>query len=207
MTDREKRLDILAKVAKGELSLEESAEMLRVLEEGETSPRISVQKNGKSTEIQPVVTREELDKNKWKNWWLIPFVIFTVLTVLAGFLVYNTYKAVHLGVGFWFALLFLLLMLAGMIISLLSSNAPWIHIRIRKKGEGKGRNINLSFPLPLGAAFWVSKHVQGIIPPHLKDKDIPGTISSLKESITREDPIEIHVNDDDDDEEVNIYIG
>jgi hypothetical protein len=207
MADRNKRLDILAKVASGELSLEESAEMLRILDEGQVREQGSTSAQVGKNEERATMPAEDLEKSKWKNWWMIPFVIFTVLTILSGFLVFTTYQNTGLGVGFWFALLFLLLMLAGMIVSILSARAPWLHIRIRRKGQGRGRNINLSFPLPLGAAFWVTKHVRGVIPPHLQDKDIPGAISSLKETINREQPIEIHVDDDDDDQEVNIYIG
>ncbi len=204
MIDREKRLEILSKVAKGELSLEESAEMLRVLEEGD---RVAGGDDAGIGSSQIPDGKNGFGSTKWKNWWTIPFFFFTLLTILAGFLVFNSYQETKLGAAFWFSLLFLLLMLAGMIVSLLSAKAPWLHLHIKKKGEGKSRNIHLSFPLPIGAAYWVTKHVHGVIPPHLQDKDIPGTISSLKESFDRQEPIEIHVDDDDDDEEVHIYIG
>lgn len=203
MVDRESRLSILRKVARGEISIEESSVLLKHIEADEAAPGTE-----KKVEVQSgdILENEPIDTSHWKEWWIIPFIIFLVLTGLAGTLVATSYINNGLKFGFWISLVFLLICLFGTVVSIMAKNARWIHIRVKQAEGKKPAVINLSFPLPLRFARWVMDNFKWAMPDNIKDKNIGEAIQGFEESVTKDQPFHVLVDEDDGDH-IEVFIG
>jgi hypothetical protein len=205
MMDRDSRLSILEKVAKGELSIEESAELLKRMEIEAEQPISSTPEENKADNIveKPV---SNPDSNRWKQWWLIPFGIFTFLTILAGSLTATSYFNNGIKFGFWISLVFFFICVFGMVVSFMAKNARWIHIRVTQKPGKRPGVINLSFPLPLRFARWAMNNFSWAMPEKLRDKSVGEAIKGFEDSISHDESFHVLVDEDDGDH-VEIYIG
>lgn len=202
MDEREKRLEIFKKVADGELSIDESAEQLESLESktsDKPSEEIFVHHSTQSNQSYKL-------PEKWKNWWLIPVGVFSFLTVIAATLVATSYTKNQLGVGFWFSLVFLLIAVAGLVLSAMSRKSKWMHLRIHQKPGEKPENINLSFPIPFGIAKWSLRTFGANFSGKMSAQDMDDTMAAFERSISQNEPMQIEV-DDKDGTHVEIFIG
>jgi hypothetical protein len=97
------------------------------------------------------------------------------------------------------------LMLLGTLVAVLawwSRTARWLHLSVR----GKDQHIRISLPLPLRLTAWVLRLARPWIP-RLRDTALDEVILSLAEVDTSEGPLSVEVNDEEDGEEVRVYIG
>jgi hypothetical protein len=78
-----------------------------------------------------------------------------------------------------------------------------MHVRIKEEGK---RKIAFSFPLPLTLAAWVVRVAQPFVP-QLQDTGVDDLIIALRESAAHGQPFSIDVQDDEEGEHVQIYIG
>lgn len=95
----------------------------------------------------------------------------------------------------------LLLGLATILLAFWSRAARWLHIRIR--GE---QRISLSFPLPLRLTGWVLRVARPYVP-QLEKTGLDEVILALDESLTGEEGFYVDVQDGEDGEHVQVYIG
>ena len=98
------------------------------------------------------------------------------------------------------------LFLFGLAVVLLvwwSRKTTWMHLRITEK---KGKGFRISFPLPLTLAAWVLKLVEPFVP-QLRNTGVDEVIFALRDSARSGEPISIDVEDDEDGERVQVYIG
>lgn len=203
MVNRDSRLAILEKVAKGEISIEESASLLKQIEINEEG-----QEREAESEVKPgeVIDDKPEEAGKWKEWWMIPFLIFLFLTILAGTLTATSYVNNGLKFGFWISLVFFLVCLFGMIVSFLAKNAKWIHIRIKQSEGKKPGVINLSFPLPLRFAKSMIDNFSWAMPEKFRDKNLGEAIQGFEESVSKDQPFHVIVDEDDGDH-IEVFIG
>jgi len=89
--------------------------------------------------------------------------------------------------------------------ALWSRNATWLHLRV-SEGEGGRNKVAFSFPLPLALAAWGIRIAQPFVP-QLQDTGVDEVILALRESRKRNEPLFIDVQDEEDGERVQIYIG
>lgn len=205
MSERDSRLEILQKVARGELSIEDSAHLLKKMElQADQSENGNVENDYTHNVIEP--GRSDLDSTRWKKWWLIPFGIFTILTILAGSLTASSYLHNKFSFGFWISLIFLFICLFGMILSIMSQHAPWIHIRVTQKPGKHSGVVNLSFPLPLRLAGWAINNFSWAMPEKFRDKSITEAFTAFESSVSHGEPFHVLVDEEDGDH-VEIFIG
>ena len=88
-----------------------------------------------------------------------------------------------------------------MVLASLSSKAKWLHLKIHEKD--KNTHINISLPLPLGVTHWVLGNWGDKIP-HVRDMPVDSIIEQIQTSIDSENPLYLHVDDDDDEVEILI---
>jgi hypothetical protein len=143
-----------------------------------------------------------LKKNKL--WWIIPFAVGLILTIVGAIWMYLGYASKGFGWGFWLSWIPFGLGVVTMTISALSSQSKWIHIKVHEKKGKHPTNINLTFPIPLKFAQWFFHNFGNKI---FKDKHVPADsiISMLTTDITDESPF--YVNVDDESDHVEIFIG
>lgn len=184
---------------------EESWEKGDAMGEGETasSPFIADTPSEESElpeEATPAYTAPP-DWVGFRHLWLIPLAGGGVLSAVG----LGTAAIVHvISPGSFFlvcGLMPFLLGLATIVLAFWSRTARWLHVRIR--GE---QRISLGFPLPLRLTAWILRLVRPYVP-QLEETGLDEVILSLDEGLGGEGGFYVDVQDDDDGERVQVYIG
>jgi len=196
--DETSSMSILEQVNSGILSADEAVHRLasqgyQAFEEGfpevETEP-----------ESPPTISDQELEK--WRQWWTIPLYVGTGIIVLAALWMNSAYQ--NSGYGFWFfcAWLPMLIGLLLMGLSWRSRSGPWIHVRVR----GPKERVAISLPAPLGLTGWVLNTFGNHIP-HLERTSVDEILAALEASHKSNAPLYVQVDEGDDGEKVEVFIG
>lgn len=210
----EERRKILQMVADGKISAEEAATLMRALdgdaeaesahgeeEVFEAAPSIGGERS-EAPEIDAVRRRA----HRFSTAFLWIGVIFTVLSAWAMFGIQQ-----NAGLNFWFYCMGMPLFLGILLIALGASSrtSRWLYVdvdRTRSKDKDGPRHISLAFPLPLGLVAWFLRtfgsRIEGLKRTNLDD--VVQVISMTKDM---EAPLIVHVDDADDGEKVQVFIG
>jgi len=155
---------------------------------------------------EPRISAEELERMKQlKRWWVFPFAIGLVITTLGALWMFAGYSRTGFSWGFWLSWIPFIIGIFVLALSFQSSRSVWLHVRIKqKRGESPPR-ISISLPLPLSLTLWLINTFGHKIP-GLDDLPL-GDISELLDRISPEEPFYVHVNDKDNGEMVEVFIG
>jgi len=173
-------VDILNKVKSGELSAEEGAQRLQSLEFLAGIPADSEFNAEMLASPQPVMPPHEEplpDLGWWKNIWMVPFGIGTVVIVLSAIWMGSAYTNQSF---FWFYCSWLP-MLLGVLVLLLGwwgQQARWVHVRIK---DADGTRVAISLPIPLRLAGWLL-HTFGRFIPNMDPRaleNLPAIFAAL----------------------------
>jgi hypothetical protein len=207
MVMREKREEIFARFAEGEMTLEEADQALSAIETGQESD------DHQQEEIPQPVADESEDKpvgNKpFRFFWLIPLFIGILFLLWGAFGMVNAYTThERLTAGFWLAWIPLTIGIIITVLSLISSQAVWLHVRINTGENEFPRRINISLPLPVFLANIFMNNsskfnLDSLIHNRLSGVDVDDMLRALKEA---DSPIMVEVNEDSG-EKVKVYIG
>lgn len=200
--------DLVAQPAQAETELT-IMEILEQIEQGELSPDEGINKLNQGTGIPdsemptsspPKISEEELER--WKNWWQIPLYVGIGIVVLSTLWLNSAYQ--NSGYGFWFFCSWFPLGVGVLLIALswMSQKGPWIHVRVR----GKREKVAVSIPAPLGLAGWALRTFGHFIP-NLDRTAIDEIIEALDQSVNSEEPLYVHVDNEEDGEIVEVFIG
>jgi hypothetical protein len=146
------------------------------------------------------------DANKWRQWWIIPLWVGVAITVSGGFLMYWAQQSAGIGLWFLCAGVPFLTGVAVMALAWASRSAPWLHLRVQQKPGEHPQRIAFSFPLPIRPTAWFLRNFGGRIP-QLKDTSLDEVLLAVGESTSPESPIYIQVDEGDEGEKVEIFIG
>ena len=187
MSVSEERAKILEMVAGGKITADEAARLLAALsdEEGGPAPPVELPRFG--------------------SLWLIPMYAGLALFVCGALAIFPLYTAS----GSWLLAvcgwpLFVIGLLA-MIAAYASRRSRWVHVRVTN-ADGSKRNVKLSFPLPLRLSAWALR-VGSRFAPKLKDTSLDEMIVALAEGLKGDQPLYVDVQQGDDGERVQVYIG
>lgn len=151
------------------------------------------------------IPEEEMQRmKKLKRWWVLPFGIGLLITILGSIWMVMGYMNAGIGWGFWLAWLPFLLGIGMMAISFRSSRSVWVHVRVKQKPGEKPQQINISLPLPVTITRWVFTTFGDRIPGLTNQRG--ESISEMLKNLSPEEPFYVHV-DEDDGEEVEVFIG
>jgi hypothetical protein len=191
----EERFKILNMIQTGQIDTEQATQLLASLEaanDPEPSPPRTL-----ASDAQYAPGR------KWSDFWIYPLMAgggMLVLGALAAAWLSSAGLALPSCVCGWFP------MLLGLLIVFLawwSRSARWLHLRI--SGEGR-RRIALSFPLPLSLAAWVLRFAQPFLP-QLAETGVDDLLIALRDADIDDEALFIDVQDEEDGEHVQVYIG
>jgi hypothetical protein len=194
------RLQILKMLEAGQVDAEGAAALLAAVEDTGAGQEDADRQTPPASTTPS--SRPGVAEGRWARFWIYPLLAGGAVLILGALvlvLVYATGAARGWSVCGWLPLsLGLLVMLLGW----WTRRAKWLHVRIREGGRNK---VTLSFPLPLTFAAWVLRLIQPFVP-QLRETGVDELIIALRES-GRDEPIAIDVQDGEDGERVQVYIG
>jgi hypothetical protein len=228
MNDKNERIQILEMIENGTITASEGASLLKALEADDVVEDIHVtgkdepesvvsegdpfpQKNESTAEpLSGDLIADTFDPEieKWRRWWMIPLWIGVGITVIGGLLMAWAYQAT--GFSFWFGCSWLpfLLGIAVMAMAWSSRTARWLHLRVQQEPGEWPRTIAFSFPLPLRFAAWVMRIFGQFIPKvNETGVDFDQLIQVLENSTNSDTPFYVEVDEGENGEKVQIYIG
>lgn len=220
MTDKNERIQILEMIESGVITAAEGARLLQALDaddrleestEGETfSASMAGSDDDDFGSVSGEVIENEFEPNieKWKRYWVIPLWIGVGITIIGSLLMLWVYQTT--GFSFWFACTWLPFLLGVALIAMAwgSRSARWLHLRVKQEPGEWPQTIAFSFPLPLNFAAWFMRTFGQFIPKVNEiGLDFDQIIESFKDSTTPETPFYIEVDEGDNGETVQIYIG
>ena len=228
MNDKNERIQILEMIENGTITASEGASLLKALEADDVVEDIhvtdtdepeSVISDGESFPPECESAAEPLrgdliadtfdpEIEKWKRWWMIPLWIGVGITVIGGLLMAWAYQVT--GFSFWFGCSWLpfLLGIAVMAMAWSSRSARWLHLRVQQEPGEWPRTIAFSFPLPLRFAAWVMRTFGQFIPKvNETGVDFDQLIQVLENSTNSDTPFYVEVDEGENGEKVQIYIG
>jgi hypothetical protein len=186
-------------------------------EEAATQPDQASSQAEVDSQAGPAVQGEVLpnfpapeETRRWRAWWMIPFWVGVAITVASGGLLYWAVQAAGVSLGFFLAMLPFLAGVALMVLTWQARSARWLHLRIHQRPGQSPQTIAISFPLPLRLASWFLRTFQGWLPGQMGQFDrasLETLIQSLEQSVSANTPFYMEVQDDEDGERVEIYIG
>jgi uncharacterized integral membrane protein len=138
---------------------------------------------------------------------MIPLWTGVVIAVLSAWGIFAVQQ--NAGVNFWFFCLLFPLML-GVLLIALGAGGPgsrWLYVNVdRRRTHGGPKNITLGFPLPLGLTAWFLRNFGHTI--HgMRNTNVDEIIQVLDATGKSGEPFIVNVNDDEDGEHVQVYIG
>ena len=181
----DERIDVLNRLEAGEINTEEAILVLGQEQDSESS--------GPTVDIPHSPAR-------WKAWWLIPLSLGIAGTA-AGL------SLSQLG-GWWWVCAGPLLVVSVTLVMLAAatSQSPWVHVRVRIGADDGFRRINISLPIPVRLSAWglrtFGANFQG-----LDDTVVDDLILGLEGNLSRETPIHIQVQDGENGEHVEVFMG
>lgn len=160
--------------------------------------------------VQPEIVDDvrRQDFERWKSYWMVPVWIGAAITVLGGLWMYWALQS--RGLGFWFfcATIPFALGVIVLVIGAESRNARWLHLRVQQAPGERPQRIAFSFPLPIRFTAWFLRtfrtKIRGMenVP-----ADIDQMLVAMGEATSPDNPIYIKVDDDEDGDKVEIFIG
>lgn len=208
---------VMDMVEQGQISAEEGLRLINAMDGQDNTPSESANNdvnlvaqniigvsNGEDT-ARPQIPQEERDRMKrLKRWWVLPFAIGLVITILGAVWMYMGYSAKGFGFGFWLSWIPFLLGIFITAVSFQSSHGVWLHVRINQKPGETPQRIAISLPIPISLTRWVVSNFGDRIP-GMRDQPVD-EYSEILKSISPENPFYVHVNKGDG-EEVEVFIG
>ena len=142
---------------------------------------------------------------KWRSFWWIPMWIGVGVTVIGSMFMYWAWNTN--GFGFWFACAWFPFTLGVVLMALAwaSRTARWLHVRVHQKPGQKPERIAISLPIPLRLTAWFLR-VFGKKIPNMGNTSLDEVIMAL-DATSPEAPFYVEVNEGDDGERVEGYLG
>jgi hypothetical protein len=208
MTDSE-RAQILKMIDDGKITAEEGLKLMQALAQDEEAeaeiPQFETESGGEA-EWQPAPPDPVIErlKRRVRSFYKIPLFGGIFFTILFAWLMYQSLSNGSMGVVFY-CLLFPMLLLGVLLLvfGAASQNSSWVYVDVQQKpGEKPGR-IMLGFPLDL--ARWLMNTFKGSVPQ--KEREKADMVLQVMNQTTSEEPIVVQVDEGEDGDKVNVYIG
>ena len=203
----EERRKILQMVADGKINAEGAATLMRALDES-TEEEIEVIEAGPGSRssVNDAPEFEEV-RRRAMRFAMIPLWVGVIFTILSAWGMFSVQQ--NAGLNFWFFCLTLPLLFGIILIALGagSRSSRWLYVNVdRSRQNDWPRNIAIALPLPLGLVSWFLKnfgtHFEG-----LKRTTVDEVVMAISTAKSITEPLIINVDDSDDGERVQVFIG
>lgn len=216
----EERRKILQMVEEGKITAEEAASLMRALDadspgepeagmqiiEPEPAPGFTGSDDSFTGSTASASEFEEV-KARARRFMMIPLWTGVFVTILSAWGIYEILN--DFGTNYWWICLLFPLFIGILLIAVGagSQSSRWLYVNVdRRYAQEWPRNITLGFPLPLGLTSWFlrnfGQHIHG-----LGNTNVDDIIQILDATRKSSEPLIVNVNDDDEGEHVQVYIG
>ena len=206
----EERKKILQMVEEGKISAEEAATLMRAIEEDAAQAEIEVVEPEPAAgfpETESSAPEFEEVKARARRFAMIPLWAGTLIAVLSAWGIYGVQQSA--GMNIWFYCLLFPLFL-GILLIAIGAGGPgsrWLYVNVdRRYAQDGPQNITLGFPLPLGLTSWFLRTFGHNIP-GMRNTNVNDIIQILDATGKTGEPFIVNVNDDEDGERVQVFIG
>jgi len=206
----EERTKILQMVEEGKISAEEAASLMRALDDDSAEEQVEVYEAEAGSGFEGGETSApEFDqvKARARRFATIPLWIGVSIAVLSAWGIFSIQQ--NAGVNFWFFCLMFPLMLGVLLIAVGSAGqgSKWLYVNVdRPYADDWPRNITFGFPLPLGLTAWFMRNFGHNIN-GMNKTQVDGIVEVLTATGESDEPFIVNVDDDDDGDRVQVYIG
>lgn len=206
----EERKKILQMVADGKISAEEAATLMRALDEDSTEAEVEVLgvPSGMGGERSEAPEFDEVRRRamRFSGAFLWFGILFTVFSAWSMFAIQQ-----NSGMNFWFYCLGMPLFLGILLIVLGagSRTSRWIYVNVdrsRSRDQDGPRKITIALPLPLGLVGWFLRTFGSRIS-GLRNTNVDEVVQAISMAKNMTEPLIVHVDDADDGEKVQVFIG
>jgi hypothetical protein len=204
----EERKQILKMVEDGRISAEEAVTLMKALDETVEAEEEVFQTEADQGSNKSEAPELERTADRARRLWQIPLWIGISLTVFTAWGMYAIQQSA--GYNFWFYCLTMWLMVGVAVIALAgwSRTARWLFVNVEQPHGDGPRHVTLGFPLPIGLASWFLRNfghnIEGLR--HTNVDDVIEAIS-MATSATNGAPLIVNVDEGEDGERVQVYIG
>jgi hypothetical protein len=146
------------------------------------------------------------EAEKWRRWQKLPLWGGLGLTLLTLGGMFAIFSSVGIGLLFLCAWIPFLLGLLLLGVGWLTRDAPRLHLRVQQKPGETPQRIAFSLPLPVRPLAWLVRNFGHLIPA-LQKTSVDEILLALSETTSPENPIYIQVDEGEDGEKVEIFIG
>ena len=146
------------------------------------------------------------EAEKWRRWQKLPLWGGLGLTLLTMGGLFAIFSSVGIGLLFLCAWIPFLLGLLLLGVGWFTRDAPWLHLRVQQKPGETPQRIAFSLPLPVRPLAWLVRNFGHLIPA-LQETSVDEILLALSETTSPENPIYIQVDEGEDGEKVEIFIG
>lgn len=206
----EERKKILQMVEDGKITAEQAANLMRALDEDAAGESDVVKtETAAGFEGGETSSADEFErvKARARNLAMIPLRIGILIAVLSSWGIYSVQQ--NAGMNFWFYCLLFPLFLGVLLIVIGAGgqSSRWLYVNVDRRYAHEGpRNITLGFPLPLGLTTWFLRtfghNIHG-----MKDTSVDDIIQILDATGKSGEPFIVNVDDHEDGQRVQVYIG
>lgn len=198
---------ILKMVEDGKISADEAMTLINALEQEPAEDEIELIETEPSEGGGRSVGPEfEAVKARAKKFAMIPLWIGVGITVLAAYWMFALVQ--NANYGFWFACAWFPLLLGLLLVALSAGgmNSRWLYVNVdQQKGEWP-QHITLGFPIPLGIIGWFLRTFGGYIR-GMDRANVDEIMKAISLADNLDEPLIVNVDEGDDGERVQVYIG
>jgi hypothetical protein len=226
----EERMRILEMIESGKISAEQGLKLLEALNEhepdedefeiDEKAPELQAGygEPGAYSTQEPAAERDEApwraehaaralppEAARWRRFWMIPLWVGVGVTVFSAYWMYRA--QVNSSIG-WFICASMPFVVGLLLLALAwqSRRGPWLHLRVQQKPGESPQRIAISFPIPIRPTAWFLRTFGHRIP-QLQETGADQMIMALGKSTSPDNPLYIRVDEGEDEEKVEIFIG
>lgn len=213
MSAGKERHRILEMIEQDAITAEEGLNLLHALEPPQDSevrpvphPHTASSRDGTDSGRQPIDTPDPEGLQRWKQWWMIPFLAGIAITILGGGWMYSVWSS--RGFGFLFLLTWMPFLSGVLILATAwsSRNSPWLHLRVRQKPGAKPGRIAISVPIPFRFLAWTIRTFGHWIP-NLDGNSLNDLVLDVEQSTNQHLPIIVDVDEGEEGEKVQVIIA
>ena len=206
MSSEEKK-KILQMVEGSKISAEEAMNLIKALEETPTENEVEIIETeaGFDGEGSAGLEFEEV-KARAQKFAMVPLGIGIAFTVLGAYWMYALVQ--NANYGFWFFCAWFPLLVGILLLALTSGgvNARWLYVNVdQQKGEWP-QHITLGFPVPLGVISWFLRTF-GHFVRGMNKTNLDGILLAFSAVDDLDEPLIVNVDEGDNGERVQVYIG